>query len=535
MGHTHAQGEGIAVLGEVTPEFAQILTPQALNFLVKLVRKFEGRRRELMQARQARQAEFDAGRRPDFLPQTRQIREERWSVAPAPHDLLDRRVEITGPVERKMIINALNSGANVFMADFEDACSPTWENMIQGQINLRDAVRGTISYASTGGKRYTLDKRTATLMVRPRGWHLPEKHVQVDGEPVSGAIFDFALYFFHNIKELLNRNTGAYFYLPKIESHLEARLWNDIFNLTQDEFEIPRGTIRATVLIETVLAAFEMEEILYELREHSAGLNAGRWDYIFSCIKKFRNDPDFILADRSHVTMTSPFMRAYALLLIKTCHRRGAHAMGGMAAQIPIKGDAAANQAALAKVRTDKDREATDGYDGTWVAHPKLVTVAKASFDAVMPKPNQIDKQRDDIRVKAADLLAFGPEKPITELGLRMNISVGLQYLGSWLAGVGCVPIYNLMEDAATAEIARSQIWQWIRSPKGVLEDGRKVTKELFRELLPQELAKIRDELGDKQFREVGRYEEAARIFDEITTNNEFVEFFTLPGYARLK
>ncbi|MGH8753803.1 MAG: malate synthase A [Burkholderiales bacterium] len=534
MGHIHDHAEGIAVLGKITSEFAQILTPQALDFVAKLVRKFEARRRELMQAREARQAEFDAGRSPDFLPQTHHIREGDWSVAPAPRDLQDRRVEITGPVDRKMIINALNSGANVFMADFEDSCSPTWENIIQGQINLRDAVRRTISYDSTEGKQYKLNNRTATLMVRTRGWHLTEKHVQVDGQPVSGAIFDFALYFFHNIKELLARNTGAYFYLPKIESHLEARLWNDIFNLAQDEFGIPRGSIKATVLIETVLAAFEMEEILYELRQHSGGFNAGRWDYIFSCIKKFRNDPNFILADRSHVTMVSPFMRAYALLLIKICHKRGAHAMGGMAAQIPIKSDPAANEAALAKVRADKDREATDGYDGTWVAHPKLVTVARASFDAVMPTPNQIHKKRDDVTIKAADLLAFIPEKPITEHGLRMNINVGLQYLGSWLAGIGCVPIHNLMEDSATAEIARSQIWQWIRNPKGVLEDGRKVTMELFRELLPQELAKIRHELGEKQYYQVGRYEEAARIFDEITTNNDFVEFFTLPGYAHL-
>ncbi|HEY6280355.1 MAG TPA: malate synthase A [Burkholderiales bacterium] len=535
MGHLHAHTEGIAVLGKITTEFAQVLTPQALDFVAKLIRKFESRRHELMQARVARQAEFDAGKRPDFLLQTKHIREGAWMVAPAPRDLQDRRVEITGPVERKMIINALNSGANVFMADFEDSCSPTWENIIQGQINLRDAVRRTISYNSTGGKQYKLNNRTATLMVRPRGWHLPENHVQVDGQPVSGAIFDFALYFFHNVKELLARNTGAYFYLPKIESHLEARLWNDIFNLAQDELSIPRGSIKATVLIETVLAAFEMEEILYELREHSAGLNAGRWDYIFSCIKKFRNDPNFILADRSHVTMTSPFMRAYALLLIKTCHMHGAHAIGGMAAQIPIKSDAAANEAALAKVRADKDREATDGYDGAWVAHPKLVTVAKASFDALMPTPSQIHKNRDDVTVKAADLLAFGPEKPITEHGLRMNINVGLQYLGSWLAGVGCVPIYNLMEDTATAEIARSQIWQWIRNPKGVLEDGRKVTKELFREFLQQELAKIRQELGEKQFNQGGRYEEAAEIFDEITTNNDFIEFITTPGYARLK
>ncbi|MGH8743627.1 MAG: malate synthase A, partial [Burkholderiales bacterium] len=402
MGHIHGLTKGVAVLGKTTPEFAKILTPQALDFVARLAQEFENRRRELMQMRAARQTELDAGVRPDFLQQTRQIREGSWTVAPAPHDLQDRRVEITGPVERKMIINALNSGANVFMADFEDSNSPTWENTVQGQINLRDAVCRKIRYASAEGKQYTLKERTATLMVRPRGWHLLEKHVQLDGQPVSGAIFDFGLYLFHNAKELLKRNTGPYFYLPKLESHLEARLWNDIFNLAQDELGLPRGTIKATVLVETVLAAFEMEELLYELRQHSAGLNSGRWDYIFSCIKKFRNEPNFILADRSHLTMTTPFMRAYALLLVKTCHKRGAHAMGGMAAQIPIKSDPAANAAALAKVRVDKDREASDGYDGTWVAHPKLVMLAKEAFDKVMPTPNQIHKKRDDVAVKAA-------------------------------------------------------------------------------------------------------------------------------------
>ena len=535
MGHIHGLTKSVAVLGKTTPEFAKILTPQALDFVAGLAHKFENRRRELMQMRTTRQAELDAGVRPDFLPQTRDIREGSWTVAPAPHDLQDRRVEITGPVERKMIINALNSGANVFMADFEDSNSPTWENTVQGQINLRDAVRRTIRYASAEGKQYTLKERTATLMVRPRGWHLQEKHVQLDGQPVSGAIFDFGLYLFHNAKELLKRNTGPYFYLPKLESHLEARLWNDIFNLAQDELGLPRGTIKATVLVETVLAAFEMEELLYELRQHSAGLNSGRWDYIFSCIKKFRNEPNFILADRSHLTMTTPFMRAYALLLVKTCHKRGAHAMGGMAAQIPIKSDPAANAAALAKVRVDKDREAGDGYDGTWVAHPKLVMLAKEAFDKVMPTPNQIHKKRDDVAVKAADLLAFGPEQPITEQGLRINIDVSLQYLGSWLAGVGCVPIHNLMEDAATAEISRSQIWQWVHSPKGVLQDGRKITKELFRELLPQELAKIRREFGEARYTQGGRYEEAAKILDKITTSNDFVDFLTLPGYDYLK
>ncbi|MGH8750172.1 MAG: malate synthase A [Burkholderiales bacterium] len=535
MNPAAVQAEDIAVLGKITPEFAEIVTPEALDFIAMLARKIEPRRQELLRARVARQAEFDAGKRPDFLPQTRHIREGNWTVAPVPQDLQDRRVEITGPTDRKMIINALNSGANVFMADFEDSSTPTWENSIQGQINLKQAVRRTLAFTSPEGKYYKLNDRTATLMLRPRGWHLPEKHLLVDGAPVSGSIFDFALYFFHNARELLARGTGPYFYLPKMESHLEARLWNDVFVMAQERLGIPRGSIKVTCLIETILGAFEMDEILYELREHSAGLNCGRWDYIFSCIKKFRNDPDFVLADRAYVTMTSPFMRAYSLLLIKTCHKRGAHAMGGMAAQIPIKNDPAANEAALAKVRADKDREAGNGHDGTWVAHPALVQVAKAAFDAVMPTPNQIHKKRDDVVVTAADLTAFGPEKPITEQGLRINIDIGLQYLGAWLAGVGCVPIHNLMEDAATAEISRAQIWQWIRSPKGVLEDGRKVTKELFRQLLKEELAKLRERLGEKQFTQGGRYEDAAKIFDELTTGDQLEEFLTLPGYAHIQ
>lgn len=525
--------EGIEILGKVTPQFAEILTPQALGFVAKLARKFEARRRELMLMRTRRQAEFDAGKLPDFLPETISIREGDWTAAPVPHDLQDRRVEITGPTDRKMVINALNCGANVFMADFEDSNTPTWENMIEGQINLRDAIARTISFTSPEGKSYRLNDKSATLLVRPRGWHLPEKHVLIDGEPVSGAIFDFALYFFHNAKVSLAQNTGPYFYLPKMESHLEARLWNDIFVAAQREIGVPLGTIKATVLIETVLAAFEMDEILYELREHSAGLNIGRWDYIFSCIKKFRSNKNFCLADRSQVTMTAPFMRAYALLLVKTCHRRNAFAMGGMAAQIPIKNDAAANAAALEKVRADKLREATDGCDGTWVAHPGLVGIAKAVFDEHMPTPNQVHKKRDDVQVSAKELLDFQPEQPITETGLRNNISVGIQYIGAWLAGNGCVPVYNLMEDAATAEISRSQIWQWIRSPKGVLDDGRKVTRELIRQLLPEELAKIKPLLGEAAWN-AGRYEEAAKLFDEITTSNEYVEFLTLPGYERL-
>jgi malate synthase len=525
--------EGVEILGDMTPAYAAILTPQALAFVAKLGRKFESRRRELMARRVHRQAEFDTGKLPDFLPETKCIREEDWTVGPVPRDLQDRRVEITGPTDRKMVINALNSGANVFMADFEDSNTPTWENMIEGQINLRDAINRTITFTSPEGKDYVLDRKIATLLVRPRGWHLLEKHVLVDGEPIAGAIFDFGLYFFHNAKTLLARDTGPYFYLPKMESHLEARLWNDIFVAAQRELGVPQGTIKGTVLIETVLAAFEMEEILYELREHSSGLNIGRWDYIFSCIKKFRTNKNFCLADRAEVTMTAPFMRAYALLLIKTCHKRNAFAMGGMAAQIPIKNDPAANEAALEKVRVDKLREATDGCDGTWVAHPGLVPIAKAIFDQHMPTPNQVHKKRNDVNVTAGDLLNFQPEQPITETGLRNNISVGIQYIGSWLAGNGCVPVYNLMEDAATAEISRSQIWQWIRSPKGVLKDGRKVTKELCRKLLPEELAKVRTLLGEDGWK-AGRYEEAARLFDQITTSDDYVEFLTLPGYEWL-
>jgi malate synthase len=516
--------ENVSISGRVTPEFAPILTPEALAFLAKLHRQFEPRRRQLLGRRAERQKEFDAGALPDFLAETAKIRDSEWKVGPQPKDLLDRRVEITGPTDRKMVINALNCGASTFMADFEDANCPTWHNMIDGQINLRDAVRRTIRLEQNG-KHYQLNERTAVLIPRPRGWHLDEKHITVDGQPVSGALFDFALFFFHNAKELLARGSGPYFYLPKMESHLEARLWNDIFLTAQKETGLSSGTIRATALIETVVAAFEMDEILYELREHSAGLNIGRWDYIFSCIKKFRANHDFCLADRAQVTMTAPFMRAYALLLVKTCHKRGAPAMGGMAAQIPIKNDPQANEAALEKVRQDKLREVTDGCDGTWVAHPALVPLAKEVFDQHMPQPNQYDRQRPDVKISAKELLEFRPEKPITEAGLRNNISVGIQYLGAWLAGNGCVPVYNLMEDAATAEISRSQIWQWIRSPKGVLNDGRKVTLELFRELLGEELAKVKAEMSD------GKYDEAAGLFDKLTADDQYVEFVTIPAY----
>ncbi|MCW5576579.1 MAG: malate synthase A [Burkholderiales bacterium] len=526
--------EGITLTGASGAGYASILTPEALAFVAGLARQFEARRRKLMQQRVSRQAAFDAGVLPDFLPETKAVRDSAWTVAPVPADLQDRRVEITGPTDRKMVINALNCGANVFMADFEDSNAPTWANMIEGQINLRDAIRRTITFLSPEGKNYRLNEKTATLLVRPRGWHLMENHMQVDGAPVSGAIFDFALYFFHNAKEALARGSGPYFYLPKMESHLEARLWNDIFVVAQQQLGVPQGTIKATVLIETVLAAFEMDEILYELRAHCVGLNIGRWDYIFSCIKKFRSNRDFCLADRSQVTMIAPFMRAYALLLIKTCHKRKAFAMGGMAAQIPIKGDPAANEAALAKVRADKEREAADGCDGTWVAHPGLVGIAREVFDRHMPGPNQVSRQRPDVSVTAKDLLDFKPEAPITEAGLRNNISVGIQYIGAWLAGNGCVPVYNLMEDAATAEISRSQIWQWMRSPKGVLDDGRKVTREMFRSMLPEELARVRRELGETAWA-AGRYEEAAALFDEITASDDYAEFLTLPGYDRLE
>jgi malate synthase len=520
---------GIQLRGPTVSGIETVMTPAALSFVAKLHCAFESRRQELLARRAARQREFDVGKLPDFLPETAQIRAGDWTIAPQPRDMLDRRVEITGPTDRKMVINALNSGASTFMADFEDANCPTWANMIEGQVNLRDAVRRTISFQQEG-KSYSLRDKTAVLIPRPRGWHLDEKHVLVDGKAVSGAIFDFSLYFFHNAKELLSRGTGPYFYLPKMESHLEARLWNDIFELAQKEAGVPRGSIKATALIETVLAAFEMDEILWELREHSAGLNIGRWDYIFSCIKKFRSNQNFCLADRGQVTMTSPFMRAYALMLVKTCHRHGAPAMGGMAAQIPIKNDPKANEAALAKVREDKLREVTDGCDGTWVAHPGLVPIAKAVFDEHMPGPNQYDRQRPDVNVTAKDLLAFMPETPITEAGLRNNISVGIQYLGAWLAGNGCVPVFNLMEDAATAEISRSQIWQWMRSPKGKLDDGRKVTKEMFRKLLAEELPKVRTYLGDAGWK-AGKYEDGAKLFEKITTDDRYVEFLTLPAY----
>lgn len=522
----------IEITAPVTAEFAEILTPDALNFVAALVRAFAPTREALLRKRTQRQLEIDAGRLPDFLPETAEIRQGDWTIAPEPPDLQDRRVEITGPVDRKMVINALNSGAKTYMADFEDSHAPTWEATLQGQINLRDALAGTITYSSPEGKQYKLSEQLATLIVRPRGWHLLEKHVLIDGQPISGGIFDFALFFFHNARSLLDKGSGPYFYLPKIESHLEARLWNSIFVMAQDLHHIPRGSIKATVLIETILAAFEMDEILYELREHSAGLNCGRWDYIFSAIKKFRKIPAYIFPDRAQVTMTTHFMRSYSLLAIKTCHRRNAHAIGGMAAQIPIKNDPQANEEALAKVRADKQREASDGHDGTWVAHPGLVAIAMAEFDAAMQDPNQVFRKREDVQVAAADLLKV-PEGTITEIGLRNNISVSLQYLESWLRGSGCVPINNLMEDAATVEISRAQIWQWIHHPKGVLSDGRKVTIELFRQFAAEEQEKITSLLSAQQQAE-RRFSVAAQILDEIITNPEFVEFLTLPAYRYL-
>ncbi len=523
------QAEGVEVLGDMASGFDDILTREALGFVAGLHRSFNPRRLDLLRARVDRQAEFDAGARPDFLVETAGIRGGDWSVSPVPRDLRDRRVEITGPVDRKMIINALNSGASVFMADFEDATTPTWSNLLEGQINLRDANARTIDFDDPqSGRHYELGEDIATLIVRPRGWHLTEKHVLIDGEPASGSLFDFGLYFFHNARTLLDRGSGPYFYLPKMESRLEARLWNDAFVAAQEALGIPRGTIKATVLIETILAAFEMDEILYELREHSAGLNCGRWDYIFSFIKKFRNDPSCVLPDRGEVTMTRHFMRSYSLLAIKTCHHRKAHAIGGMAAQIPIRNDEKANEAALAKVRADKEREAGDGHDGTWVAHPGLVPVAKEIFDRLMPEANQIHRQRQDVDITAADLLDV-PEGDITEAGFRQNVNVGIRYLEAWLRGAGCVPLYNLMEDAATAEISRTQVWQWLRHGAR-LDDGRTIDRAMFDAVQDDVMAGILEELGGDAYA-ASRFDDAAALFAEMSTSEEFSEFLTLPAY----
>ena len=520
--------DGVEIHGRHAPEFEEILSTDAVAFIAKLQREFRRARADCLQRRHDRQAQLDAGESLDFLSQTKHIRDGDWTCASIPEDLRDRRVEITGPTDRKMVINALNSGARMFMADFEDANSPTWHNMIEGQINLRDAVRRSISFRSPEGKEYTLKDNIAVLIVRPRGWHLVERHMLVDGEPVAGGLFDFGLYFFHNARELIERGSGPYFYLPKMESHREARIWNDVFNVAQDELGIPRGTIRATVLIETIPAAFEMEEILYELRDHSAGLNCGRWDYIFSCIKKFRNRPDFVLADRAFVTMATHFMHSYSLLCVKTCHHRNTFAMGGMAAWIPVKGDEAKNDAAFSQVRADKEREANNGHDGTWVAHPGMVELAMHAFNAVMKEPNQIARKREEVNVSARDLLDFAPHAPITEVGLRQNVSVGVQYLEAWLRGRGAVPLFNLMEDAATAEISRAQVWQWIRSQRGVLDDGRKVTTEMFRTILEDEIAKLKQPSRNK-------FATARELFDRITTDDDFAEFLTLPAYEHLE
>lgn len=524
---------GVEVQAAVSPAFSEILTPEAFAFVAGLQRSFRERRRDLLRRRDERQTAIDAGVMPDFLPETEHIRNSEWVVAPIPDDLQDRRVEITGPVDRKMIINALNSGANVFMADFEDSHSPTWAATIEGQINLRDAVNGDITYrAPQTGKYYELNDTVATLMVRPRGWHLVEKHVHVDGEPVSASLFDFGLFFFHNAQNLIDKGTGPYFYLPKLENHLEARLWNDVFVMAQDELGIAQGTIRATVLIENILATFEADEILFELRDHSAGLNCGRWDYIFSAIRKFQRHPEFYLPDRAKVTMTVPMMRTYSLYVIKVCHEREIHAMGGMAAQIPIKSDPQANRIALAKVRADKVREAQDGHDGTWVAHPGLVALAKEVFDEYMPMSNQIFRKLDDLEVTAAELLAV-PQGTITEEGLRLNVDVGIQYMAAWLSGNGCVPIYNLMEDAATAEISRSQIWQWLHNPHTHLEDGRPITPQLFQETIKEVLAELREKVGEEFFA-AHNYELAAQLFEEISLQDEFTDFLTLKAYEHL-
>ena len=525
---------GVEVRGPDVAELGRVLTPAAAGFVAMLARRLESRRAALLERRRQIQRDLDAGARPDFPAETARIRESDWNVAPIPKDLLDRRVEITGPVDRKMIINALNSGARVFMADFEDSCSPTWKNVIEGQANLTDAIERTISYtAPETGKLYRLNETVATLMVRPRGWHLTESHFFVDGEPVSASLFDFGLFFFHNARRLLARGTGPYFYLPKMENHGEARLWSDVFRAAQEEMGLPPGTIRATVLIETILASFEMDEILWELRDHSAGLNCGRWDYIFSFIKKFRARPGMVLPDRALVTMTRHFLKSYSHLVIRTCHRRGIHAMGGMAAQIPIKNDPGANARATEKVAEDKRREVSAGHDGTWVAHPGLVELASRIFDEGMPGANQIGRPEPSPRevITAADLLRV-PTGPVTESGLRQNVNVGILYLEAWLRGSGCVPLYNLMEDAATAEISRTQVWQWLHHGAR-LEDGRALTPALYASVRDQELEGIRAHVGAALWN-AGRFETAAALFDRLATSEELADFLTVPAYEEL-
>jgi malate synthase len=520
----------VEFVGPSTERYAKALTPEAVAFVVGLQRSFNARRKELLAARVERQGRLDAGERPDFLPETKEIRESEWTVAPLPKDLLDRRVEITGPVDRKMIINALNSGAKVFMADFEDSTTPTWDNVMEGQLNLRDAVVRTIAFEDkASGKSYKLNETPAVLFVRARGWHLEERHVLVDGEPMSGSLFDFGMYAFHNAKELLARGSGPYFYLPKMESHLEARLWNDVFVKTEGELGIPPGSIKATVLIETILAAFEMDEILWELKDHSAGLNCGRWDYIFSFIKKFAGDTSVLLPDRGQVTMTTHFMRSYSKLAIKTCHRRGVSAMGGMSAFIPIKSDPVANEKALVQVRADKEREATDGHDGTWVAHPGLVSVALEVFNRVMPQANQIGKQLSDYHVTAEDLLQV-PEGTISEAGVRQNVAVGLGYVEAWLRGIGCVPLFHLMEDAATAEISRAQLWQWVHH-HAVMDDGLPVTVEMVDEVIADELERAKTAVDAARYE---AYVQAAELMRELVRAPKFTDFLTVPAYDRV-
>jgi malate synthase len=526
---------GVEVRGTWHESYAEVLTADALALLARLQRTFGPRRAELLAARARRDEQLVAGALPDFLPETAEIRESDWQVAPVAPGLADRRVEITGPTDRKMVVNALNSGARVFMADFEDSNTPTFDNLVSGQLNLRDALLRQIDFTSPEGKSYALGERVATLVVRPRGWHLPERHVLVDGEPVSGSLFDFCLYMTTSAQIAIDRGTGPYFYLPKMESHLEARLWNDVFVHTQDALGIPQGTVRATVLVETILAAFEMHEILYELRDHSSGMNAGRWDYIFSMIKKFRTrGAEFQLPDRAAVTMTVPFMRGYTELLVQTCHRRGAHAIGGMAAFIPNRRDPVVNDAALRAVRADKTREAGDGFDGSWVAHPDLVPVALEVFDAELgDRPNQLDRRRDDVTVSAADLLdAKATPGEVTETGLRNNVSVGIQYLEAWLRGNGAVAIFNLMEDAATAEISRSQVWQWVHNGV-VTAEGVAITPEYVRRIEDEELAKVRTTIGEDAFAR-GRYGEAKELFESVALADDFVDFLTLPAYERL-
>ena len=527
-----SRAPGVTIRAVIPEDAAPIFVPEALAFVAAFERRFRATRHALLTARDERQAQLDRGQLPGFLPETDTVRRGNWRVPPPPADLVDRRVEITGPVERKMIINALNSGANVFMADFEDSLTPSWANITSGQRNLQDAVAGTIAYDDPAtGKSYRLGEKTAIIVVRPRGWHLDEAHVLVDDQPFSASLFDFGLYLYHNASTLLARGSGPYFYLPKLESHLEAKLWADVFTAAEEALGLTHGTIRATILIETILAAFEMEEILYQLRDYASGLNCGRWDYIFSYIKKFRNRPDFVLPDRSAVTMTLPFLRAYSRLLIQICHRRGAHAMGGMAAFIPIRTDPAASEAAFERVRADKLREVKDGHDGTWVAHPGLVSVAKQVFDEHMPTPNQINKQQEEEKITSAHLLAV-PKGEVTEEGLRNNCRVGIQYIEAWLGGLGCVPLYNLMEDAATAEICRAQVWQWLKH-KARLSDGRLIDEGLVKTVIDEEMAKLKDTLGRGRFQE-GHFDEAVDIFMRVATPPDFIEFLTLPAYERV-